>query len=819
MAAFALLLAAAGVDFARQVEPILRARCYACHGAQTQQKGLRLDRSADAWRGSSAGPVILPGRGAASKLIQLVSGLPDGKVMPPVGARLTPGEIAILRTWIDQGASWGPDRRHWAFEPVRSGPGGSIDRFVRDRLRSEGIQPSPEADRVTLVRRLSLDLTGLPPTPEETVAFLGDTRPDAYERVVDRLLASPHYGEKWARYWLDLARYADSDGYESDLPRPHAWRWRHWVIDAFNRDLPFDQFTLEQLAGDLLPGATVEQRVAPGFHRNTLTNREGGVDTEQWRIEQVLDRTNTFGTVWLGLTVGCAQCHDHKYDPISQQEYYRLFAFFNTAHEADIDAPLPGEMGPYLARRPGYAAQRQALLEEYRIPELQVEWERLLLHAADHPGESAAWDRAWKFFGNNTNGGQAVLRLDPGLRTPQQRDQLADYLIARFNEGFGRDRLKEHRIEELRKKLAELNAAAPALSQAPTLAEFGTPRASYILLRGDFRQRGEEVRPGTPAALHPLPPDPQPSRLTLARWVTAPDNPLTARVTVNRLWQELFGRGLVRTSEDFGTQGERPTHPELLDWLAAEFRARGWSMKQMIRLLVMSDTYRQSSRVRPELLSRDPDNTLLARQARLRLPAELVRDSALFAAGLLDTSLGGRSIRPPLPAGVAALGYAGGIKWVETPGPQLYRRGLYIHFQRTVPYPQLMNFDAPDGYLACSRRPRSNTPLQALNLLNDPVFFEAAQGLALRILREAPPGVERRLRHGFQLCLARPPTARETEKMASYFDRQIALLRREPGAARALFPLALDGVEPTEAAAWTAASRILLNLDEFLTRE
>lgn len=441
-----------------------------------------------------------------------------------------------------------------------------------------------------------------------------------------------------------------------------------------------------------------------------------------------------------------------------------------------------------------------------------------MLQAADHPGESAAWDRAWKFFGNNTNGGQAVLRLDPARRTAQQRDMLADYLVARFNEGFGRDRLKEHRIEELRKKLAELNATAPTLSQAPTLAEFGAPRPTHVLLRGDFRQRGEEVRPATPAVLHPLPPGAPPSRLTLARWVISPDNPLTARVTVNRLWQELFGRGLVRTSEDFGTQGERPTHPELLDWLAAEFRTRGWSIKQMIRLMVTSATYRQSSRVRPELLSRDPDNTLLARQSRLRLPAELVRDSALFAAGLLDTSLGGRSIRPPLPAGVAALGYAGGIKWEQTPGPQLYRRGLYIHFQRTVPYPQLMNFDAPDGYLACSRRTRSNTPLQALNLLNDPVFFEAARALAARTLKEAAAAPEERAAHAFRLCTARRPQPPELAPLLSFEERQLARFKADPEAARAVAGPAPAG-EAAELAAWTMVANVLLNLDETLTKE
>ncbi|MBI3697397.1 MAG: PSD1 domain-containing protein [Acidobacteria bacterium] len=810
-------------DFARDIEPILKARCQVCHGPQQQMNGLRLDRGEDALRGGKSGPVILPGKSAESKLIQFVA----GQKMPPVGSKLTAAEVGILRAWIDQGAKWPKAEPHWAFQKIRrpelpairkqAWTQNPIDRFVLARLEAEGIEPSPEADRRTLLRRLSLDLIGLPPKPEETAEFLTDPRPDAYQHVVDRLLASPHYGEKWARHWLDLARYADSDGYESDLPRPHAWRYRQWVIEALNRDLPFDRFTIEQLAGDLLPNATIEQKVATGFNRNTLTNREGGVDTEQFRVEEVFDRTNTLGTVWLGLTVGCAQCHDHKYDPISQKEYYRLFAFFNPAHELDIDAPLPGEIGPYLARRPEYAAKRRALLEEYGIPELQAEWEHKLLEAAANPGQSAEWDKAWKYLGNNMVGGQAIVKLDPAQRTEKQRDQIADYFIARFGDAFGKERLAKEKIDELRKKLKELKP--PEVSMAQTLAEFGERRRTHVLHRGDFRDPGEEVTPGTPAVLASPPPGSPPSRLTLARWLVSPENPLTARVTVNRMWQEFFGRGLVRTSEDFGTQGERPSHPALLDWLASEFMDRGWSMKHMHRLIVTSATYRQSSRSRPEIDSRDPDNVLVARQSRLRLPAELIRDSALAVSGLLNPAIGGRSVRPPLPAGVAQLGYASGVKWEETQGPDRYRRGLYIHFQRTVPFPQLMNFDAPDAYLACSRRQRSNTPLQALDLLNDPVFFEASQALALRLLREVPGGFASRFGYGFELCLSRRPTARETERMAAYFEKQVDILRNDPKEAQALFPHALDGVDPAEAAAWAAAGRVLLNLDEFIHRE
>ncbi len=827
------------VDFTRDIQPVLEKRCYGCHGPQQQMNGLRLDQKESALRGGYSGPVIQPGNSAGSKLIRMVAGL-EAKVMPLTGPRLARAEVGLLRAWIDQGVSW-PERpaearvagksSHWSFQQLQRPPlpavrgrewvRNPIDAFILARLEQEGLAPSPEADKDALIRRVSLDLTGLPPTPREIDDFLADHRPDAYERLVDRLFVSPHYGEKWARHWLDLARYADSDGYESDLVRPHAWRYRQWVIEALNRDMPFDRFTIEQLAGDLLPDASVEQRVAAGFNRNTLTNREGGVDTEEFRIAEVVDRTNTLGTVWLGLTVGCAQCHDHKYDPLSQKEYYQLFAFFNTLKEEDIEAPLPGERGEYLRKRPEYDAKRRELFAAYQVPKLQAEWEQNLLHAASHRGRSPEWDRAWKFLGNNSVGGQAFVRLDPSKRTRKQRDQITDYFIAKFTADFGKERAQEAKIDELRKELKALKV--PEVSEAQTISELEDPPKTHVLIRGDFRDPGIEVRTGTPAVLPPLPPatppDPGSTRLTLARWLVSRENPLTARVTVNRMWQELFGRGLVRTSEDFGAQGEKPSHPELLDWLAVEFMDRGWSMKQVHRLIVTSAAYRQASQVRPELLSRDPDNVLLARQSRLRLPAELIRDSVLAASGLLNPAIGGKSVRPPQPAGVAELGYANSVKWQESQGTDRYRRGLYVHFQRTVPYPQLVNFDAPDSNLACSRRQRSDTPLQALNLLNDPVFFEAAQALAHRILRESHGGFRDRLSYGYQLCLARRPSAREIERMGRYFDEQANLLRAKPEESHSLFPLSLDGVDPAEAGAWAAASRILLNLDEFLHRE
>ena len=843
LAAAALCLAAQPrVEFSRDVQPIFQKHCLACHGAQQQMSGLRLDRGENALRGGYSGPVIRPGDSAGSRLIRLVSGQEKGLVMPPAGARLTASETGALRAWIDQGATWPapapegttqairkPASSHWAFQPLRRSPPpavrgrawvrNAVDAFVLARLEAEGLEPSPEADKNTLIRRLSLDLTGLPPTPRQVADFLADNRPNAYEHVVDALLASPHYGEKWARHWLDLAQYADSDGYEKDRERPHAWRFRHWAIEALNRDLPFDQFTIEQLAGDLLPNAAVEQKVATGFLRNTLTNREAGVDRAEARFEQVVSRANTVGTVWLGLTVGCAQCHDHKYDPISQRDYYQLFAFFDNTEEADLDAPLPGELGPYWQARPEYYNKRNALLQQYRVPEVQAEWEKGILEAADQPGKRLEWDFAWTSMRAMFDGAEKLLRLDPGRRAQRQKDRLADYFVGAYGSVVNAAQIKELKFRELRDKLAELEAGFPAVSQAPAVEEQTGPSKTHLRLRGDYREKGVEVQPATPAVLPALSASPRPSRLDLARWLVTEAAPLTARVTVNRLWQDYFGRGLVRTSEDFGAQGERPSHPELLDWLAGALIDHGWSWKQAHRLIVASAAYRQSSAARPDLRGRDPDNVFLARQSRLRLPAELIRDSALASSGLLHPAIGGRSVKPPQPAGVSELSYSNSVRWKPTPGMERYRRGLYVHYQRTSPYPQMSNFDAPEANVACSRRRRSNTPLQALNLLNDPVFFEAAQGLAARVLREAPAGFAHRLDYAYQLCLGRPAGAEEKQRLARFLEEQIEILRKEPESAEALFPNRLEGIEPLEAAAWTALGRVLLNLDEFITRQ
>ncbi len=817
---FSIALAQTKADFARDVEPLLRTRCYLCHGAQAQMNGLRLDQGFPS-------KAVVAGKSGESKLIHRVEARDGVQVMPPVGARLTPEEIGKLRAWIDQGAVWPVhDARPglWSFQPIRrpaapalkdaSWARNDIDKFVLAKLESESIRPSPEADRPTLIRRASLDLIGLPPTPAETAEFLNDKGPGAYERVIARLLASPHYGERWARPWLDVARYADSDGYEKDLVRPYAWRYRHWVIDALNRDMPYDRFTIEQIAGDLLPKATVDQRVATGFHRNTLTNREAGSSQDEIRFEQLVDRTNTVSAAWLGLTTGCAQCHNHKYDPITHKDYYQLMSYFRSAEEENIDAPLAGEMGAYLRARPEYDRKRAELLGENNVPALQAEWERNIRQAIADPGKRLDWDFWVTSMTAMLDGARKILAMEPDARTRQQAARLTDYFVSNPGPVNAKDPELTKKLRELRTKLQELSAKFPSLTQAQVLAENPAPPKNFLYLKGDYRSPGPEVRPATLESLPALPPSAgEPPRLALARWLVSRENPLTSRVAVNRMWNEFFGRGIVKTVEDFGTQGDRPTHPELLDYLASEFMDRGWSMKEMHRMITTSAAYRQQSHTRPELQGRDPDNALIARQARLRLPAELLRDGALASSGLLNVAIGGRSVRPPQPKGVVELTY-GSAKYVESEGAERYRRGLYVHFQRTSPHPQLMNFDAPDSHVACTRRRRSNTSLQALNLLNDPVFLEAAQSLAERTLRESPgKGFADRVRYAYELCLAREPGAKEVETLLSYFHTQERILASDAKGRAALYPL-----DPGSAA-WVGVASVLLNLDEFITRE
>jgi hypothetical protein len=686
--------------------------------------------------------------------------------------------------------------------------------------------PSPEADPATLVRRLHFDITGLPPPPDAAARFAASPAPDRYESLVDDLLRSPHFGEKWARHWLDLSRYSDSEGNESDFPRPYAWRYRHWLIEAFNSGMPFDEFTVRQIAGDLVPNPTTDHRAGLGFFRNTSSNREGGADIEAERVEQTVDRTNLVGLAWLGLTIGCARCHDHKYDPFDQGDYYRLYSFFNNADEVNFDAPLPGEIGDWLRRRPEYERKRSELLGQVSaaIAELQPKWEEKIRWAAANPGKDHVWDRQLELLGlqweQGFGGGQleglTVLYLPPKRRSKRQRYHMEEMFLGR-GAVLDAARWKELDLAGIAKKLTALNKEYPPLTQAPSITERSERRReNYIHVRGDFRNKGTSVEENVPSLLPPLPGGVKRDRLALARWLISPENPLTARVVVNRVWQELFGRGIVATPDDFGTRGSLPTHPELLDWLAVDFRESGWNFKRLIRTILLSAAYRQSSVRRAGLEEIDPANTLLARQSRFRISGESVRDAALAVSGLLNPAIGGPGVRPPQPANVIREGYQ--TEWVDSTGPDRYRRGLYTHMQRTAPFAQLMIFDAPDPNLMCARRERSNSPLQALTLLNDPVFFEAAQAMARRILLEAPHDTSKRIDFAFRLCYGRGPAEREAELAAAYLDRETSRLAASARAA-SLAPAHLDPVPGQHAAAWTMLASSLMNTDEFYTRE
>ena len=825
----------ATVDFARDVEPIFRERCIACHGESAQSGGLRLDNPADAMRGGASGDPIKSGDGEGSLLVRmLVRPAGDGPAMPLAGDRLTAAQIALIARWIDEGAVWpegeGGERAraasvHWSFVPPRrppvpqvenlAWPLNPIDAFVLARLESTGIDPAPEAPPGALLRRLSLDVTGLPPAPGELDSFGAD-----YGRFVERVLASPHYGEMRALHWMDQSRFGESDGYQADYIRPFAWRWRHWVIDAYNRNLGFDRFTLEQIAGDLLPGATVEQKVATGFHRNALHNREGGFPLEMDRVERVVERTSAVATVWLGLSAGCARCHDHKFDPIAQKDFYGLYAFFNSAVERDIDAPLPGELEPYLGRRPEFERKRSELFERYRVRELQAYWEGRILEAASDP-ESALepiWRILWDLLLFELDGGTDTIRTPIEERSRKQADRLSRYFVLNVAGGYDFQTPEGYEgidFAELKKAYRKLEEDYPELTQAYTMAENPEPPQTHVMVRGDYRRPGAPLGPAAPAVLHALPPG-EANRLVLARWLVSRSNPLTARVTVNRIWQQCFGAGLVSTPDDFGMRGERPSHPALLDWLAVEFMESGWDIKHLIRLIVTSATYRQSAAVRPGLAASDPDNRLLGRQSRIRLPAETIRDAALAAAGLVDRRIGGASIRPYLPDGATDIGFGNFVQWPQSVGADNYRRGLYIFRQRTLPYPQLEVFDAPDTVQVACKRDRSTTPLQALTLLNDPVFVEAAEGLAGRVMKEGGDSVRGRIRHLFRLCLAREPNADEARRLLAYYDQQRGIHSQE--AELQVGPGSSLPVRDPEEDTWSAMASVVLNLAEFLTR-
>jgi hypothetical protein len=803
--------APAKVDFTRDVRPILAGRCFRCHGPddKVRKAKLRLDVRADATRGRGRGAVIVPGEPAKSKLLARVGSDDETLVMPPagVGKRLSAREVAVLKRWIEQGAEYAT---HWAYlKPVRPripavrDPGWArnpIDRFILARLEKEGLRPTPPADRYAIARRLALDLAGLPPTLQDADEFIQDKRPGAYERLVDRLLASPAYGERWALVWLDLARYADSQGYAND-PERTIWSYRDWVIRALNDNLPYDRFTIEQLAGDLLANPTRDQLVATGFHRNTLTNTEGGVNPEEFRSAAVVDRVNTTFQVWLGTTLACAQCHNHKYDPFSQKEYYQVYAILNNTEDnnAGNDAPVltlatPGMQALFedVTVRLN-AAKRKRDVETRRVDAEQGGWEKMLV-VASLPKDVAA-----------------VLAVPAVKRNAAQQQKLTAY-----HRGLSKTwAALDAEVRTLEARLRAVTTATPILRE-------GKPRPTHVHIRGNHEDKGEAAFPGLPAAL-PAPRDARApvNRLTLANWLVDGENPLTARVAVNRLWEELFGVGIVETSEEFGLQGELPSHPELLDWLATEYVRLNWDTKQMLKLIVTSAAYRQGAQVTPELARRDPNNRLLARGPRVRLSGEAVRDQALFAAGLLSRKLYGPPVQPPQPPSGLAAAFGSSTDWQTSPGEDRHRRGLYTRWRRSSPYAPLTTFDAPERSTCSVRRVRTNTPLQALVTLNDPVFFEAAQGLARRIAAHRG-SVRERVVHGFRLCLTRPPSERETERLAALFTNARRQLAETPAKAATLAtkPLgpAPSGLDVIDLAAWTVVANVLLNLDETIAK-
>lgn len=820
LAAFCLSLAtlarAEPLDFARDVLPILSDNCFHCHGPDeaNRQADLRLDLETGFARGGERS-VVVPGRSDQSELFRRVASGDPGEAMPPPESqrRLTAGQIETLRRWIDEGARWG---RHWSLAPpVRptppvvkqaDWPGNPIDRFILARLEAERLTHSAEASRETLIRRVSLDLTGLPPTLAEIDAFVADRRPDAYERLVDRLLASPRYGERMAWDWLDAARYADTNGYQGDVTRT-MWPWRDWVVGALNSNMPFDQFTVEQLAGDLLSGASFQTRLATAFQRNHMINSEGGRIAEESRVEYVVDRTDTMGTVWLGLTLGCARCHDHKYDPLTTRDYYGLYAYFNNLDE---NATLrSGQQAPTLeAPTPEQARQRRRLRD--KLSGLQAQ-----LAALDQ--KLLAKQRSWELAGGAEQLPAEIAALapiPPEARSEDQRRQIAAAYLA-----HDADRVALAR--EVERAKGELAALEKAIPKVMIMEDQPQPRQAFILLRGAYDKYGEPVRPGTPAALPGLPPEAPLNRLGLARWLVEPGHPLVARVTANRAWQAFFGTGLVKTVEDLGVQGERPSHPELLDWLACELVDSGWNMKHLHRLIVTSSTYRQSSRATARLLASDPENRLLARGARFRLPSHMLRDQALAIGGLLVEQLGGEPVRPYQPAGVWEEATFGKIGYEQDHGSALYRRSLYVFWRRIIG--PTMFFDAAARQVCTVRQSRTNSPLHALTLLNDVTHVEAARALAQRVLQIAGPSDRERIALAFRLATARRPSDAE----AAILAERVAILKAGYAADReAVLGLLAMGesrrderLDASEHAAYTALCQLILNLDEVLNRE
>ena len=1015
------------VDFTKDIQPIFEASCWNCHGAKKQESGFRLDDRAAALKGGERGGDIVPGKSAESLLIHAVAGIHDDLKMPKKGEKLSAEQVGLLRAWIDQGAQM-PEKiasgkdpsQHWAFKPpvkpavakVKDSKWAQneIDKFVLARLEKEKLKPSAEADKVTLLRRLSLDLIGLPPTPQEVDAFLTDKSKDAYAKQVERLLASPHYGERWARHWLDAARYADSDGYEKDMSR-EMWPYRDYVVNAFNRDLPYNQFIIEQIAGDQLPNAKQDQIVATGFLRNSMVNMEGAIDPEQFRMEAMFDRMDAIGKAVLGVTVQCAQCHNHKFDPISQEEYYKLFAFINNDHEArpvvyspeqqmklaELHRKISEIEADLKHRAPDWEKQMAAWEDSVKndqpewivLPELHQEGDKAQRYEAKGDGSYLAcgyaptkmtqWFRItndlndvtgfrvelltdpnlpysgpgrafngtcalsefmveamdanqitnkakakWKeatadveqperkleanFYDKSTNNrstGPIKFAIDGNDKTAwginagpgrRNQDRKAVFVAEKplgftngtywriglqqnhggwnsddhMNNNLGRFRISVTKATEnvkadpVPKKVRDI-FAVPREKRSPaqvatvfsywrttvadwkeanekieaardehpegatsmTLLSREQPRETRLLRRGDWLKPSKAVTAGVPAVLNPLPKNADGSRLTFAKWLADRQSPTTARVIVNRVWMAYFGNGLVNTPEDFGLQSEKPSHPELLDWLAVDFMDNNWSFKRLHRAIVTSATYRQSSKVTPELYERDPYNQLLARGSRFRVEGEIVRDIALATSGLLNPKLGGPSVMPPAPTYLfeAPVSYAP-FPWKHETGPDKYRRALYTFRRRSTPYPSLQTFDVPNGDASCVRRQRSNSPLQALVSLNEPLFVECSQALARKTLAEGGNTDQEKITYAFRRALARPPQADELQELTALLNKEKQRIAdgwinaTEVGTGTNAVPKNLPaGATPTQLAAYTLVSRVLLNLDETITRE
>jgi mono/diheme cytochrome c family protein len=795
------------VDFASEIAPIFAQRCFACHGEDEQEGRLRLDAKAIVERGGLSGPLLIAGKSGESLLVQRLAGRGDAVQMPPEEEPLSDEQIGLVRAWIDQGAVWprgfGSEvkelDRHWAYkQPVKlalpnvkhsNWAKNAIDHFVLAKLESLGQQPAPEAEKAQLLRRVSLDLIGLPPTLDELKEFLADDSPAAYEQTVDRLLASERYGERWARHWLDLVRYADSNGYQADQIR-ELWPYRDWVVKAMNDDMPLDQFTLEQLAGDLLPNSTTAQKIATGMHRATTCNVEAGVDPEENRVNQVIDRVNVTSTVWLGTTMECVQCHNHKYDPFAQRDYYSLFAFFNnTPLEVKLESGVQFELaGP---------AMELPLSPEQLAERVELQKQRDAMQA-----EIASRTKS------------------PAKPAPDANECVDDGKSADA-EG---ETAEEKPLKDLKASLAAMNEQLKAIKPTSTLVmiEMNQPRETHIFKRGNFLTPGAAVSADTPRELHPFASELPRNRVGLASWLVCQENPLVGRVFVNRWWAEMFGAGLVETLEDFGSQAEPAVYPELLDWLAVEFAENGWSMKKLQKMIVMSATYRQSSAITPEAMETDPYNKLLARGPRFRLPAETIRDNALAISGLLTHKLGGPPVFPPQPEGIWRHVGRNAPKYAVSKDEDRYRRGLYVVWRRSAPYPSFTTFDAPDRAAACIKRPRTNTPLQALTLMNDPAYLEIAGALAERFAMEASElSIKDRIIAGFKRAVARAPNEAELLELEQIYEQQLTRYQGDIAAAKKLLGAAAfppDESAIAERAAWFYVATVLLNLDETITK-